>query len=648
MNELLQEGRYRVSRQIGQNETGAIYEGLDNVLEKKVFINHFTYIGRKNLSDEGKTLKGIKHEAFLRITDYFAETGSWFAVMEAEDGKFLSDVLRDEKSQFDFSEVVRWAERILDGFSYLHLNLPPIIYSDLKPQNIFLTADGEIKLLASAILKNRIADGNSASLSEAALQYSPLEQIWNNLDPASQKVIAGSYDESSERILHQKIDARSDIYALGVLMYQLLTGQFPKNALERSIGILETGDDPLISPDKFGTNVPPEITEILVRSLAVKRENRMDSAVIMRQILRTAFVRIKERESAAPEFSAAVAAPSANVNSEKFESLMFDDDAGKIQEIEKNEVPTEAEQTQFQGFQTPIENVQKPENKQVAPKKSAASTKEFGDWDEEDVLWLENSLVDINQKEKIAETPKTVTEKSDFEEPKAKMTAEKTELPKVEPPKNEITNIESPKIEITKIELPKNEVSEVISAQDSVKVVPETVETDYKKDYVPDQFGTLFETAEIKPRSKFGVPIVVLILFLIGGGAVGAWFFTTQKAAENAVQTQTETPISSVSDAQPQPSTEPEIQPSPVAEEVEKAEVPADTNVAETTPEPTTVTENDSENPVLSEPTASTAKKQTTVKQQPKAVPAKPQTASSKPAEKQPKKLTVDDLIGDN
>lgn len=634
MNELLQEGRYRVNRQIGQNETGSIYEGLDNILEKKIFINHFTYRGRKNLSDEGKTLKGIKHEAFLRVMDYFAEPGGWFVIMEAEDGEFLSDVLIGEKTRFEFSEVVKWTERILDGFSYLHLNLPPIIYSDLKPQNIFLTSDGQIKMFASSILRNRIADAGAERLSETALNYSPLEQILNSLDPASQKVILGSYNESSERILRQPIDARSDIYSLGVLMYQLLTGQLPKNALERSIGILENNVDPLALPNEINSDLPPEITDILVRSLAVKRENRMDSAVIMRQILRTAFVRIKEREAAEPEVLA-YASPTPIVNTEKFESLTLDDHE-ESRKAEKFEPSREPEQPEVQNFQTPSENIRETETPSVTPKNSKASNN-FDDWDEEDVLWLENSAHNSEQK-KTNEENKTLVEptqqKTANEKRDAEMLKEET-AKKVAPPKAE---------PVLKVEAPKAEPAEVISVKDAVKIAPETVETDYKKDYTPDQFSTLFDSAETKSRSKFGVPVVALILFLVGGGAVGAWYFSTQTGSGIAVQTENSAPVSSMNNLQPQSSEQTEAQPAPTVDG-EKAEAPSEVNSAEPTSETAVSTENDSENPVLSQQTAPTAKKQTPVKQA-KPVPAKPQTADAKtPQKQQPKKLTVDDLI---
>lgn len=633
MNELLQEGRYRVSRQLGHNETGSIFEGFDNILERKIFINHFTYNGRKNLSEDEKVLKGIKHESFLRVTDYFAELSGWFCVMESEDGEFLSDILNGEKRQFDFAEVLKWTEQILDGFSYLHLNLPPIVYGDLKPQNIFVTSGGQVKLLASAILRNRFPNTGLTKLSETALNYSPLEQIWGSLDSASQKVIVSDYDEAAEKVLHQPMNARSDIYSLGVLMYRLLTGNLPKNALERSIEILENSVDPLDAPDKVNGAVPPEISDIIVRALRIRRENRLDSAVIMRQILRTAFVRIKERESSAPPQNA-VPQPAKAQGS--FETFTLDDYEGikpvtsapKVQETPNAEVEafamtdesvSENIQNAPEIFETPVE----PE----AVKKSEKPTANFFDFDEED----EEEILGALKPATVSEAPKVVEQTKPLDEvkPVEKTAAqEKTaELPKVEN-----------KEEAAKVSAPVVEMPEAISVKEAEKVVPEVAPTDYKKDYAPAEFGTLFEDAEIGRRSKFSVPVVVLVLFLIGGGAVGVWFFAMQNNSTAAVKPDANAPLGTMSNA---PSA-PEVKPSePVKTEA------VETQPVSNAPE-TASAEPENSNPVLEQETTPTAKKQAQSAVKPKPAPAKPQTASAKPAEKQPKKVTVDDLINDN
>ncbi|HEX9959495.1 MAG TPA: hypothetical protein VGB00_01015, partial [Pyrinomonadaceae bacterium] len=154
--------------------------------------------------------------------------------------------------------------------------------------------DGKIKLALG--IQNPDAKVR-ATVTNQTLHYLPLEQIWVGLDSASQKVIVNSYDEKSERILEQPADAKSDIYALGATLYHLLTERLPVDALERSIEILEGKPDPLTRPDRLNAEIPAEISDILMKALEIKRENRFDSAVIMRQAWRTALARVKEREA---------------------------------------------------------------------------------------------------------------------------------------------------------------------------------------------------------------------------------------------------------------------------------------------------------------------------------------------------------------
>ena len=597
INELLQEGRYFITRQIGQNDIGAIYEGIDNIFEKKIIINQCAYNGRKNLSDEEKILKGIKHEAFLHVYDYFAEPNSWFVIMEAEDGEFLSDVLKNEQRDFQFSDVINWTEQLLDGFSYLHLNLPPVIYGDLRPQNIFLTSGGKIKLLASAILKNRILMPNIGKSSSAALNYAPLEQIWNSLDSASQKVIADSYDETAENILRQPADARSDIFSLGVLIYRMFCGELPKNALERSIEILDGNPDPLVSPSAVNAEIPTEISEIILKTLEIRRENRLDSVVIMRQILRTAFVRIKEREAALAE-QKELAEDFALLESTVFSHTNAPEEIKPAEPIQKVEDEEIGETETISGQESASGNLDLPPTEsrlepdleiETVDKLETVST-EFFKFDEED-----EELLGIKRPVEVIKETKPLPEKVE-------------------------------------------QKAEVLEVETSEKIVPEVVKTDFAKQYSPDEFSGLFENTELKTRSKWTIPVTALILVLVGSGIFGAWMFVSKSDSNAAIQT-----VQTVS-------SQPEIQPPANTESAKpsenltlsNSEVPASANTENTTATPLTDIE---ANPVSAQETAPTVKKQVAVKPKPNA--SKPQTASAKTPGKEKKKVTVDDLISD-
>jgi serine/threonine protein kinase len=283
---------------------GAVYEAYDNVRETNVLFKEISVNLRKvttptqqetlkrRFADEAKILTGIKHESLLPVYDYFSEIDRHYLVMEMAEGNNLSELIESGKKPFALSDVTGWAEQLLDALHYLHTQTPPVIHRDIKPQNVKLAADGKIKLALG--IQNPDAKVHT-TVTNQTLHYLPLEQIWVGLDSASQKVIVNSYDEKSERILEQPADAKSDIYALGATLYHLLTARLPVDALERSIDILEGKPDPLTRPDRLNAEIPPGISDILMKALEIKRENRFDSAVIMRQAWRTAFVRVKER-----------------------------------------------------------------------------------------------------------------------------------------------------------------------------------------------------------------------------------------------------------------------------------------------------------------------------------------------------------------
>jgi eukaryotic-like serine/threonine-protein kinase len=321
-NEILQ-GRYRIVAQLGQNGTGPIYEAYDETLKTDVILREIlVWLGKVTtpskmdsmkaaFAQEANILSGITHEAFIRIRDHFSDTDRHYLVLEPAEGEYLTELLEKNGGPFPVAEVSGWADRMLEGLHHLHTKMPPMFHGDIKPQNIKVNVEGKVKILALSVARDpeKGSSITEQAFDATALHYLPLEQIWGNLDLASQKVIAANYDETSEEILMQPPDARSDIYGLGATLYHLFTGYRPMDALERSIDILEGKSDPLQTPTKLNPSVPPEISYVLMKAMEIRREKRFESVLLMRQVLKTAAVRAKERETQEAKKNPAIAAP---------------------------------------------------------------------------------------------------------------------------------------------------------------------------------------------------------------------------------------------------------------------------------------------------------------------------------------------------
>lgn len=306
--ELLQKGRYRVdsSAPIG---SGSVYSAYDttsntNVCVKEIVLrlNKVTTLAQQENSrlafeDAARRISEMRHDSILRVTDFYSEVGRQYLVLEHVDGDELQALLERDRSVFTLEKVLDWADQLLDAVHYLHNQ--KIIHKNIGPRNIRLSTTGRIKLLGLTVTDDTGNDLSTA-LSETidgSLNFSALELIWDSLDAASQKVIVSSYDERSEKTLKEPADVRSDIYSIGATLYFLLTARTPVDPLERSIELLEGSTDPLRAPNTIDSRIAPEISEVVMRALEIKRENRYDSAMIMRQVLRTAVVRAKEREA---------------------------------------------------------------------------------------------------------------------------------------------------------------------------------------------------------------------------------------------------------------------------------------------------------------------------------------------------------------
>ncbi|MFN0111570.1 MAG: protein kinase domain-containing protein [Blastocatellia bacterium] len=272
-NTLLQD-RYLILRLLGQGGMGAVYQATDRkfgnaAAVKEAFFHNEQF--RQAFAQEARLLNRLRHPALPVVMDYFSSSDKQFLVMQYIPGKDLEELLEERKAtgqgSFLTSQVMQWADQLLDALEYLHGQEAPVIHRDIKPQNLKLTPRGEIILLDFGLAKGVVSEQpkSSRSIQGYTPHYASLEQIRGT-----------------------GTDARSDIYSLGATLYHLLTGVMPPDAMTRMAAEM-MGEPDLLQPiTQFNPAAPAQVAKVIEQAMAQSPNSRIQSASKMRQALRNA------------------------------------------------------------------------------------------------------------------------------------------------------------------------------------------------------------------------------------------------------------------------------------------------------------------------------------------------------------------------
>src|SRR4030095_1865108 len=243
--------RYLLTKQIGQGGMGAVYIATDQRFGSTVALKETFFDDpnlRKACEREARLLNHLRHPALPRVSDHFVEDEGQFLVMEYIAGDDLAEKLKERGGAFTPSEVLNWADQLLDALDYLHTQEPPVIHRDIKPQNLKLTARQHIVLLDFGLAKGTLAQTKvtaTGSVFGYSRNYAPLEQIQG----------AGT-------------DPRSDLYSLAATLYHLMTGVTPPDALTRATAVLNGHPDPLKPASEVHAQVTPAVAGVLSKAMA--------------------------------------------------------------------------------------------------------------------------------------------------------------------------------------------------------------------------------------------------------------------------------------------------------------------------------------------------------------------------------------------
>jgi len=263
------QGRYRVVSQLGQGGMGTVYEALDERLDTTVALKETFFADeklRKQFEREARLLARLHHPALPRVSDHFSEGEGQFLVMQFIPGDDLAEMMTRRPGPFPADQVLIWADQLLDALDYLHTQEPQIVHRDIKPQNLKLTARGQIILLDFGLAKGQAGEISRVSTAASIFGYTP------NYAPLEQIQGLGT-------------DARSDLYSLAATIYHLLTGVKPPDALSRAAAMVNGQPDPLQFATDINASVAPEVSEVLQKAMAQNRDQRFANAADMRKAL---------------------------------------------------------------------------------------------------------------------------------------------------------------------------------------------------------------------------------------------------------------------------------------------------------------------------------------------------------------------------
>jgi eukaryotic-like serine/threonine-protein kinase len=263
-------GHYQILSPLGKGGMGEVYRAKDLRLGREVAIKVLSdrFSDDKNslsrFEREGKALASLAHPNILSIFDFGTEEGTSYAVMEILDGETLRSLL--SHSTFSWKKAVGITIPIVEGLAAAHSK--GITHRDLKPENVFVTADGQIKILDFGLARQERA------VSEE--QRSEAGTISRLTEPG---IAVGTVPYMSpEQVRGDAVDARSDIFSFGCVLYEMIAGQRPfagNSAADTSAAILK--DDPQ-KITELGKTIPVELERIILRCLEKHPDQRVQSA----------------------------------------------------------------------------------------------------------------------------------------------------------------------------------------------------------------------------------------------------------------------------------------------------------------------------------------------------------------------------------
>ena len=259
MSSRLLSGRYELLEKIGDGGMAVVYKGKDRLLNRFIaikilrpeFTKDATFV--ENFKRESQAAAGLTHPNIVGVYDVGREGNINYIVMELIEGRTLNDIIEDE-APMDYKKVIDISKQVASALKVAHKN--KIIHRDVKPHNIMITNDGIVKLADFGIARAV----NDATLSTGS------------------KIVGSVHYFSPEQARGNYVDERSDIYSLGIVMYEMLTGQVPFDGENPVTVALKHINEEITPPSELVAGIPPALERCVMKATSKYQTNRYSSA----------------------------------------------------------------------------------------------------------------------------------------------------------------------------------------------------------------------------------------------------------------------------------------------------------------------------------------------------------------------------------
>lgn len=258
--------RYRLLDKIGEGGMATVYRAEDTLLERLVAVKVLReqYAGDPSFlarfKQEARAAAGLAHQNIVSVYDVGSDQGNQYIVMEYVEGASLKQLIL-QGAPFPIPRVIGLSMQILAALSFAHQK--GLIHRDIKPQNVLVTPDGQVKVTDFGIARAAA----SGQLTETGT------------------VLGTVYYCSPEQAQGKAVTPASDIYSVGVVLFEMLTGRLPfEGEGPLAVALKHLQEEP-VEPSRLNARVPSQLDAIVLRALAKEPSERYSSAEEMRQAL---------------------------------------------------------------------------------------------------------------------------------------------------------------------------------------------------------------------------------------------------------------------------------------------------------------------------------------------------------------------------